>query len=237
MALKGKKKSRARGSQAKRRPAAAPRPTYGGRDKARWYQTTPGLVIGFLVIASLVIFTWWWIADNRSETRAREAQVEEIQAFTADLRSLFQTMTPLMSEIQGAGLLNDIDLFQNTKAWKKQLPQVESASAAVVPPTQLASTASLISQSFLLVSESIDLYASTLDLQGDERDTVSDSASATFQASTVSLSVLIGLIDQERTELDLPPSGLVAPGTQPLPEPTPEATQGTETQGGDQGDE
>ena len=237
MALKGKKKSRVRGSQARRRPAAAPRPTYGGRDKARWYQTTAGITIGFLVIASLVIFTWWWVADSRSDSRAREARIEEIQAFTADLRALFQNMTPLVTEIQGAGSLSDDDLTENVKAWKKQLPEVQSASAALAPPTELASTAGLVSQSFLLLEQSIDLYALIQDLEGDSREQAQASASGVFSASGSTLTTLVGLIDQARGELDLPPSGLVVPGSQPIAQPTPQATLDTETQGGDQGDE
>jgi hypothetical protein len=241
MALKGKKKSRARGSQARRRPAAAPRPSYGGRDKPRWYQTTSGLVIAFLVVVTLVITTWWLVANNRNDARALETQKEEIQTFTTDLRSLFQNMTPLMTEMQGAGTMNDIDLFQNTKAWAKQLPEVESASASVAFPNSMASTASLVSQSFILLQESIDLYALIPELEGEARKKAEDSASASFQSSTVSLTVLIGLLDEERDELGLSLSGLTSPGTQPLPEPTPEPTaqptQGSGSQGGDEGDE
>ena len=82
MALKGKKKSRVRGSQAKRRPASAPRPAYGSHEKPRWYQTTQGMVIGFIIAAVLVVFVWWFVADKRSESQARETKQEQLQAYT-----------------------------------------------------------------------------------------------------------------------------------------------------------
>src|SRR5688500_9413392 len=121
MALKRKKKSRARGSQARRRPASAPRPAYGSREKPPWYQTTQGMVIGFLVIVTLVIFVWWWVADSRSESQARSFQREELQSYTSDLRTLIQNLTPTASEISASGTLSDKELEESAKAWKDQL--------------------------------------------------------------------------------------------------------------------
>ena len=214
MALKGKKKSRDRGSQARRRPAAAPRPSYGAREKVRWYQTTQGLVIAFLVAATAIIFVWWWVADSRSDAEALETTQEQLQTFTTDLRTIVQNLTPLTTEIASASTLEDDELLEKTKAWKNQLADVQTTLGQVVPPSDMPALTGLVSQSMVLYGESIDLYQLVPDLEGDARDQISAKASGSFQAANNLFSIMIQLVDGERAESELQPSGLTAPGAQ-----------------------
>ena len=222
MALKGKKKSRVRGSQARKRPAAAPRPSYGTREKPRWYQTTQGLVIGFLVTAALIIFVWWFVADSRNESQAREATREQLQTFSSDLRGLFQNLAPIASELEGAGTLEIKDVPATTKELKNQLADVQTTVSQVAPPEDLTAATALLSQAMLLYAQSIEQFELLPDLEGATRDEVSAKATASYQAANNIFVAVIELLDKERSEVDLAPSGLASPGSQAtISEPTP----------------
>lgn len=232
MALKGKKKSRARGSQARRRPAGAPRPSHGGREKPRWYQTTPGLVIGFLVAVTAIIFVWWFIADSRSESQAREDQQAALETFTDDLRTVITNLTPLTTDLATATGLDDDELADKTKTWNEQLSGVQASLAELSAPRELAAAGGVVSQSTLLYGQAIDGFGSLPDLEGKARETVSSSATGSFNAANNLFAVVIQLLDEARREADLSASGLTAPASEaPTPEPTLDSTQGGDGSG------
>lgn len=231
MALKGKKKSRARGSQARRRPAAAPRPRHGGREKPRWYQTTAGLVIAFLVATTVTIFIWWFVADSRSETRERETQEASLETFTDDLRTVISNLTPLTTELATATGLKDGELADKTDGWNEQLSSVQTSLAELSAPSDLAALGGIVSQSTLLYGQAIDGYGSLPDLEGKARETMSASATASFNAANNLFGVLIQLLDDARNRAGMSPSRLTAPASEP-PAPTPEPTLDS-MQGGD----
>jgi hypothetical protein len=221
MALKGKKKSRVRGSQARRKPAAAPRPSYGTHQKARWYQTTQGLVIGFLIAVTLIVFVWWWVADSRSDAQALENEQRGLQIYTTDLRTLFQNLTPITSEIQAASTLKDDELPEKAKAWKNQLAEVQSTVAAVTPPADLTALNGLVAQAMVLYGQAIDTYELLPEVEGNAREQLAAKAASSFGAANNLLGIVIQMLDAERTETDLQPSGVTAPGAQELPTTTP----------------
>ena len=223
MALKGKKKSRARGSQARRRPANAPRPSYGGREKPRWYQTTSGLVIAFLLAAAAIIFVWWFVADSRSENQARQDEQAALQTFTTDLRSVISSLTPLTTDLATATGLDDDELAEKRDTWNEQLSGVQTSLSELSAPEDLAALGGVISQSTLLYGQAIDGYVSLPDLEGKARKTLSASATSSFNAANNLFSVAIQLLDQARSEADLAPSRLSAPASEP-PAPAPEPT-------------
>ena len=242
MALKGKKKSRDRGSQARRRPAAAPRPSYGAGQKARWYQTTAGLVIGFLIAATVIIFLWWLIADSRSDSRDLEARQADLQSYTSNLRALVGTLTPTTSELGTAATLGDDEIPEKTKAWKNQLAEVQTTLNTTVPPPELAPLSGLLAQSLSLYGQSIEQYELLPDLEGKIRDEISAKADASLAAGNNIFTAVISLLDAEREEADLGASGLTAPGAQedaaapiePL-DTTEGGNEGGTTEGGDEG--
>src|SRR5688500_19604044 len=91
--------SSTRGSQSPIRPASAPRPTSVGGSKPRWYQTTTGLVVAFLVAVTVVILAWWFIADNRSEAEALETAQTELTDYTETVETLIQDVTPVAADL------------------------------------------------------------------------------------------------------------------------------------------
>lgn len=242
MALKGKKKSRARGSQARRRPAAAPRPSYGGNKKARWYQTTAGLVIGFLIAATVIVFVWWWVADSRSDAQALETRQADLQSYTSNLRAVMQTLTPLASELGTAATLKDDELPKKAKEWKNQLAEVQTTLSTAVPPPELAPLSGLLAQSLSLYGQSIEQYELLPDLEGKTRDEISAKATASLSAGNTILTAVIQLLDAERQDADLSVSELTVPGaqeeittpTEPL-DTTGGGNQGGTTEGGGEG--
>ena len=217
MALKGKKKSRSRGSQARRRPASAPRPAYGTREKRRWYQTTSGLVIGFIVVMTVAIFILWFTADQRSETEALETQKEQLDDFTGQLRGLGDGITPVATELSTAADLDDAELEKKATEWKNTLSQSQTAVAQLLPPEGLSVANSLLTQSILLYVQSAEEYALLPELEGKTRDDVAAKAASSFSAANSIYASVIELLDAEREEADMNASGLATPGTGAAP--------------------
>ena len=237
MAVKGKKKSRVRGSQARRRPAAAPRPSYGGRDKPRWYQTTAGLVIAFLIVVSVVIAIWAIVANNRSEAQELETAQDQLRTYTASLENVANTVTPVATDLATASELDDEQLTKDTKEWRKDLGTAQTTLTQMTPPTGLDPLNGLLSQSLLLYVQAAEQYALLPELEGDTRTQVAAKAGATFQAANNIFASAIQLLDTERQENEMASSGLTAPGAPPESmAPGGEVQIPTGEDGADQGD-
>lgn len=215
MAVKGKKKSRVRGSQARRRPASAPRPSYGGRDKPRWYQTTAGLVIAFLIVVSVGILVWWLVASNRSEAQELESTQDELRTYTASLENVVNTVTPVATQLAGAGDLEDAQLTKQSKEWREDLGTAQTTIAQMPPPTGLDPLNGLLSQSLLLYVQSAEQYAQLPNLEGEARSSAVARANTSFQAANNIFVSVIQLLDTERQENGLTSTGLTAPGAPP----------------------
>lgn len=236
MALKGKKKSRSRGSQARRRPASAPRPTSGGGSKLRWYQTTTGLVVAFLVAVTVVILAWWFIADNRSEAEALETTQAELTDYTETVETTIQDVTPVAADLAGAAELKDDQLAEKAKTWKSQLSTAQTAVAQAAPPTGIEAMNGLLTQAILLYVQSAEQYELLPQLEGRVREEVSAKAAASFLAANNIFSSAIEILDTARVDNELSSSGLQTPGTAPeatmppgeLEVPGEEAEQGDE---------
>lgn len=220
MALKGKKKSRSRGSQARRRPAAAPRPTYGGSGKARWYQTTIGLVVAFIAIVTVAIFVWWFVASNRNEARELEAAQQQIETYTGSLEASIQNLTPVVGEMAAAAAVKDEELAEKVKVWKNELSTAQTTVAQAAPPPGLEAMGGLLTQAVLLYVQSAEQYALLPKLEGDIRDQVAAKAAASFSAANGIFASSIAILDAERQENDLDSSGLQTPGVAAQPTPT-----------------
>ena len=217
MALKGKKKSRTRGSQARRRPAAAPKPSYvGGREKARWYQTTQGLVIAFIVAAATIIFLWWFIADSRNDAQALEDKQEGLKTYTDQLRTVIDTLDPVAGELATAEGLSDEELAKKSEEWRESLTRAQSQLSQQVPPAGLEPVNALAVQAILLYVQSAEQYGLLPSLDDSNvQSEMTGKAVGSFQAANGIFGSIIQLIDTERTEADLSVSGLTAPSGQP----------------------
>ena len=213
MALKGKKKARRRGSQARRRPAAPPRPTYGGREKRRWYQTTSGLVLGFIVIAAVAIFVIWRVADSRSDAQALETSQNELQDYTSRIRATTQSLDEIVGEIASAGQLKDDELAEKIKPWKDELATAQTGLSQALPPADLETANGLITQSVLLYVQAVEQYELLADLEGNAREQLASEAARSVSTATTIFQSAVALIDDARDEAELGASGLTPPGS------------------------
>ncbi|MBW3594464.1 MAG: hypothetical protein KY391_02710, partial [Actinobacteria bacterium] len=215
MALKGKKKSRSRGSQARRRPAAAPRPTYGSSGRQRWYQTTTGLVLAFVVIVAAGILVWWIVGENRSEAQRLETAQDQLDTYTSSLDTIIQSISPVATDLATAGELEDAALAKQAKEWKNQLAAAQTAAAQTMPPEGLEPLGGILPQALLLYSQSIEQYELLPELDGKAREEVAAAAAASFQAASSVFASAIEILDAERQDNEMSASGFTAPGAPP----------------------
>ena len=231
MALKGKKKSRTRGSQARRRPASAPRPTYvGGREKPRWYQTTTGLVIGFIIAVAAIISVWAIVANSRSASQELADRQEALRLYTDELRTVTDTLGPVTTELATADTLNPEQLEAKTKDWAETLTAAQSQLSQSLPPAGMEPLNALAVQAVLLYTQAAEQYALLPELEGNAARQVSGKAAGSFQAANGIFVSIIQLIDTEREDAELEASGLTAPGSAPQQPGTIEVP--TDDQGG-----
>ena len=168
-------------------------------------------MIGFVVAAATIIFVWWFIADNRTETQALESRQDELQSYTTELRSLVQELAPVASELGTAGTLSDADLTEKATEWKNDVATVQTSIGRVVPPTELDALNGLVTQSVLLYGQSAEQYELVPDLEGRLRERVSAKALATYQAAENIFASVIEIVDRERSSAELSASGLTTP--------------------------
>src|SRR5918999_3656067 len=152
MAIKGKKKSQSRGSQARRRPAAAPRAIAAGRRRPPWYRTPQGRVaiIAFLVVVAAVITGFVLNARSNSAKLAdRQAAMEE---YTGSVRAALQTLTPAASDMlttpadagDFAGLSR---LPRRAKGWSETINAALDQIVVLQPPARAILAQSFFEQS------------------------------------------------------------------------------------------
>src|ERR671939_194544 len=139
MAIKGKKKSQSRGSQARRRPAAAPRALAPGRRRPPWYRTPQGraaLVALLLVVIAVVTGI---VLKSRSDDAKLADRQDAMERYTGAIRGVLQTLTPPASEMLStpsdagdfAGLSK---LPKKAKRWDEEINSAIDQLTGVQPP-------------------------------------------------------------------------------------------------------
>lgn len=246
MAIKGKKKAQARGSQARRRPAQMPRAAVVPRRVVPWYRTNAfraTLIVTAVVIAGIVSSV---IASNRADERARAARAEEIDAFAADVRGLLQDVAESGRGLDSAPApgaeLDDEGLTQlraDGRGWSQDFQQALNEASGVLPPAGLESAADLLVQSLGLYKSAADLYGDAARVPSEDlrADLLTRAAQVRDRAAAV-WAAAIGLIDSELAEVDEPPTGIAAPtqGAGAVP-PAGSLLPPEQDQGGGQGDQ
>ncbi|HET7483693.1 MAG TPA: hypothetical protein VFK89_12630, partial [Actinomycetota bacterium] len=145
MALKGKRKSRNRGSQARRRPASAPRPTSVTR-KPPWYRTTGGLTVAGLGLLVLLIFGAWLIANTKAHNRDVESKKKALETYTEDVRAAVQSLTQPVTEMTAAAQQMPDDLKKKAQAWQEAITATQTSFGQKVAPGDAVSAQTLFQQ-------------------------------------------------------------------------------------------
>ncbi|MDQ4142727.1 MAG: hypothetical protein M3198_03125 [Actinomycetota bacterium] len=223
MAIKGKKKSQKRGSQARRRPAAPPRAAVAPRRKAAWYSSTMGkAALGILaVIAFGVIFVL--VQNARDEAAQLEKRQEALDSYTDELRSILQSLRPpagamaatppALEEEEAASQLEE-----DAAGWVEQIEKAQTAFARVAPSGALLEQEPSIQNINNLYAQSLSIYlsaartyqlAATVDAKA-QADALAAASTQRGQASSI-WTEATALLDKRRESADIDPSGLTAP--------------------------
>jgi hypothetical protein len=220
MAIKGKKKSQSRGSQARRRPAAAPRAIAAGRRRPPWYRTPQGRagIIAFLIVVAAVVTGLVLNAKSNSEKLAdRQDAFEE---YTGSIRGVLQTLTPAASDMlttpADAGDFASLSrLPRRAKQWSETINSAIDQLIALEPPARATLVQSFLEQSgqlYLNTSRIFELMADQPDKTRGEL--LAEATTMRDQANTLWVNAL-ALLDEYRNELEMDPAGLRAPQSNP----------------------
>ncbi|MFN2526874.1 MAG: hypothetical protein ABR505_11525 [Actinomycetota bacterium] len=241
MPIKGKKKPQARGSQARRRPAAAPRPAYATSRRMPWYRSPAGR--GLVVIVALVIVGLgvWAIGSARSNAREESVRREALEEYSGQMRSLLQAlgepataMSAAPTQADGAGF--DV-LSDAAGGWAQALKNVAAQAGTIFPPSDLEGVHKVFSEAILLYEAAARTYALAPDAEGKLVDKLLARAADLRDRATAVWEGGIDVLDTARSEVGLDPSGLqsptaLAPPAVPTAVPTIPITPGDEPAGG-----
>lgn len=228
MAIKGKKKSQSRGSQARRRPAAAPRPAYASGASVPWHRR-PGAQVAIAVGVAVVfgLASWAFIAA-RSNAREADAQREQLDRFTSDLRGIVQQLDGPVGEMTAMppepaeGVVADLETAPGR--WIDQLSEVDQAVLQVTPTDQTTNIHSLLSRTVALYTSAAETFRLDPSAEGAlQARLLRRAADIRDQAAGIFFAA-VSLLDAERIELDMGSSRLEPPGSAPPSPPVPAGT-------------
>lgn len=224
MAIKGKKKSQSRGSQARRRPAAAPRPAYTGRSRPPWHRTPGGQVTVAVILAALFGLGAWAVIAARSRAASAEETRARIDGYTNDLRGLIQSLDPPVGEMAAVPLEPTADVVETLEEapdrWIEQLTEVEQTGLQITPPAEAQNIHPLFGQMISLYKSAASTYKLVPRAEPRlQRQLLRRAAETRDQATGVFFGAL-SLLDEQRRELDMGTARLEPPGA-PAPQATP----------------
>jgi hypothetical protein len=243
MAIKGKKKSQKRGSQAKRRPSAPPRPTVAPKRRLAWYRTPVGFIAVLTVLALIAGAIIWAVQGAREDARALQRQQDRLEDYTGKIRAVLQTVRAPVTEMAAAPaqLQDDAQAEQlatDANGWIRQLEDAQKEMGGVVPDESVQRATSLYSQSIQIYLTAASAYKLASGTGGETQvDAIALAAQQRAQASAV-WTEATGILDDRRLASDLEPSGLAAPdaapptGGQPVPPTIPTGPPGGGPPGG-----
>ena len=228
MAIKGKKKSR--GSQAKRRPAAAPRPTVTARRREPWYRTTRGRLIAGAVLAVIAGLVIWTVmaAQSRSDELAQEQ--DQLVDYTSEVRSILQIVRPPAGEMTQAPTsvtegLGSLD--KDVVGWLAQLTNAQQQIQGVSAPAGQESVNAAFLQAINTYASAARTYELAQQVDGKVVDEVLQRAGEQRDQAGSQWQLATDLLDKARADAEMSASGIAVPA---------EAVPGTAPSGAEGGD-
>jgi hypothetical protein len=238
MALKGKKKSQSRGSQGRRRPAAAPRPAVAPRAPRRWYRTTTGRVVAAIVAVALVGGIVAAVVGARSGAGDLERRQSSLRTFTGEVRVVLQELKVAAGAMSDAPVTAEgarlDELRQNARVWVRTIQAAEGRLVGIAPARGAEIAQRLFAQSTQLYASAANTYG-LVDRAGAavSDDLLRRAAEQRDQASGI-WQTATEVLDAERRAVDLGPSALSPPSVPGAVAPPPPPDEG-EGQGQGQG--
>lgn len=237
MAIKGKKKSQSRGSQARRKPAMAPRPALGKTQKPPWYKTTAGQTIAAISAMILVLVIIVAVNNARTEAREREQLEQSFDTYTDQVRTLLQSISEPASEMAAAGQAPPENLTRAAETWSEDFLAAQTQVAQLVPPEGASASMDLFAQSLSLFASAANTFTTAAEAEGDPRTDLLAAASAQVASAAQVWTAGVTVLDQALDANELPPSGVRSPTEAAAPEmPAPEAEATIPVEPDDAGD-
>lgn len=243
MPIKGKKKAQRRGSQARRRPAAAPRPAPPGRPQAPWYVSPLARMIFAIVVVVLLGALAVWFFDARSEAQELERRQEALGDYRASVDSLLQALRPTVAEMhavptttRGADLSG---LEANAEQWSESLQEASARAASMTPAPGSEPANRAFQTSVQLYIDAANLFGLVADTRGDASELALLRAQELRGRATTVWETGVEFLDDEFVEADLDPTEIATPaegaaGPAPIVSP-PGGAPGDEDAGDQQG--
>lgn len=219
MAIKGKKKSQNRGSQARRRPAASPRPVVAQKKQTLTWYRNPRIIAALGTLAIILIGVIVWVVQSNAEEADKLAKRQEtLDEYTDEINTLLQQLrAPAGAMAQAPPAIEDAaaakQLETDAGEWAKQFEDALKDFSQIVPSQQGS-----IENAHNLYNQSIQIYltaAGSYQLAAQSEGTPQQGALAIAtnqrtQAAAV-WTEATALLDEERRGADLELSGLTAP--------------------------
>lgn len=218
MAIKGKKKSQKRGSQARRRPAAPPRPAVSPRRKTAWYRNpTIVAILGTLAIIAIAVIVWA-VQSSREDAEALERKQNQLTNYTDRVRTVLQTMRTPVSAMAGAPATIEDEaqaekLAKDADTWARELEEAQGTFAGIAPSAAVQSIHGLYTNAlemYVLAARTYDLAATTSDAK-TQTEALNLATTQRTQADAI-WTEATALLDRQRDAAEMDPSGLTAPG-------------------------
>jgi hypothetical protein len=214
MAIKGKKKQQARGSQARRRPAASPRPALPAR-RLPWYRTDRGRLLAAVAAAVLLGVAWWAIADARAKQAQRERRQSAIEDYTGRVRALLQTVRPA-AEGMARAPTGKPALGRQARSWIESFRSARAQAAGHRVAVEAAPADRLYGEAIGVYRDAAETYRLVPAAPKPLQAKLLERASAQRDHAGVVWATATQILDAERARLELGPSGLAAPAAPAL---------------------
>lgn len=230
MAIKGKKKSQSRGSQARRRPAAPPRPVAPQRNRIRWYRTPTGIAALGIIAMVLIGVVVWAVQKNSDEAEKLENRQEVLDGYSAEVRTALQSLrAPIGAMAAAPPAIQDPEqaeqLAEDASGWVEDLEKAQTQFGQVVPAGSVQSVNSLYVQAVQIYISAAKAYEIAAVAEGEiQADTLGLAGTQRLQASSI-WTEATALLDAMLKDAELDPSGLTAPDA-PAPGTAPPVNSG-----------
>jgi hypothetical protein len=206
----------------------------GTRRRTRWYRTPVGILLGGIVAVvalGLIIYAVVNARSNSAETSRRQSSLNQ---YTAEVRSLLQTIRAPVTEmlavpLEGEQPLPD-DFLTRAESWVEDLEAAAARAQGIAPASGQQEAQQLFSEAVTLYGDAAKTFSDAALVDPESQRPILLRAAAQVQHANNIRQVATRLLDSARSEAGLAPSLIgspaeFSPGTQPSPQPSPPPTQ------------
>ena len=197
-----------------------------------------GQLTAIVVVLAIIGIVLWRVSVAKTDNAARATRQAALVTYTSEAEDFVNQIQEPVREMLGAPFNTAnpegiAGLTDSTTRWIEELEKSGALVQALVPPEDLVSLNVVFQQAFLLYGSAAKTYALVPgEATNKRKQEVLTRASELREEAGRVLGGAIGLLDEERADADLRPSGIQLPGQMtpilptPAPTPTDEAATG-----------